>query len=240
MIVRTQNIVTMTPNIKPKSGGRSEKAPTGGPLWPADAVERWPIAKLIPYANNARTHSDAQVAQIAASIRQWGWTMPVLVDEAGTIIAGHGRVLAAHQLAIETVPVMVARGWSDTQRRLYTLADNKLALNADWDAGTLKLEMMDLRDMGVDLSLTGFADFELEPLFKLGVSDPDGEWDGMPAYDQPDDRPFRSIAVHFKDQAAVDAFAQLIEQVISEKAKYIWYPEAERERFADKRYVDEP
>jgi hypothetical protein len=230
----------MTANIKPKSGGRSEKAPTGGPLWPADAVERWPIAKLIPYANNARKHSDAQIAQIAASIRQWGWTMPVLVDEAGTIIAGHGRVLAAHQLEIETVPVMVARGWSDTQRRLYTLADNKLAMNADWDAGTLKLEMIDLRDMGVDLSLTGFADFELQPLFKLGVTDPGGEWQGMPEFEQGDETAFRTIKVHFTDQAGVNAFARLIEQTISERTKFVWFPPVTPERVTDKRYVDEP
>ena len=77
--------------------------------WPADQVQRWPLARLTPFARNARTHSDAQVAQIAASIREWGWTVPVLVDEAGTIIAGHGRVLAAQRLALTEVPVMVAR-----------------------------------------------------------------------------------------------------------------------------------
>jgi hypothetical protein len=78
-------------------------------VWPADHVERWPLSCLTPYARNARTHSDAQVAQIAASIREWGWTVPVLVDEDGTIIAGHGRVLAAQRLALTEVPVMVAR-----------------------------------------------------------------------------------------------------------------------------------
>jgi ParB-like chromosome segregation protein Spo0J len=80
--------------------------------WPADRVERWSINRLVPYARNARTHSDAQVAQIAASIVEWGWTMPVLVDEAGTLIAGHGRVLAARKLGYADVPVMVADGWS--------------------------------------------------------------------------------------------------------------------------------
>ena len=81
--------------------------------WPADQVERRPLAALIPRARNVRTHSDAQVAQIAASIREWGWTMPILVDEAGTIIAGHGRVLAAARLDLDEVPVMVARDWSE-------------------------------------------------------------------------------------------------------------------------------
>jgi len=76
--------------------------------WPADRVERWPVAKLVPNARNARTHSDDQITQLAASIEEWGWTIPVLVDEAGGIIAGHGRVMAAHRLGIEDVPVMVA------------------------------------------------------------------------------------------------------------------------------------
>lgn len=100
---------------------------------PADKVEKWKISKLIPYARNARTHSDEQVAQIAASIREWGWTTPVLVDEQGGIIAGHGRTLAAHKLEMTEVPVMVAKGWSDAKKRAYIIADNKLAQNADWD-----------------------------------------------------------------------------------------------------------
>ena len=98
-------------------------------------VERRPLAALVPYARNARTHSDEQIAQIAASITEWGWTMPVLVDEGGMIIAGHGRVLAAAKLGIGEVPVMIARGWSDAQKRAYVLADNKLTLNAGWDEG---------------------------------------------------------------------------------------------------------
>src|SRR4051812_27621674 len=98
--------------------------------WPADQIERWPIAKLIPNARNARTHSAEQVDQIAASIREWGWTNPVLVSEDGTIIAGHGRVLGARRLGLTEVPVMVARGWSKAQIRAYALADNRLALSA--------------------------------------------------------------------------------------------------------------
>jgi ParB-like chromosome segregation protein Spo0J len=83
--------------------------------WPADKVERWPVSKLVPNARNARTHSDEQIAQLAASIEEWGWTLPVLVDEAGGIIAGHGRVMAAHRLGIDDVPVMVAAGWSEAK-----------------------------------------------------------------------------------------------------------------------------
>ena len=87
--------------------------------WPADKVERWAIERLIPYANNARTHTDAQVAAIAASIKEWGWTTPALVAEDGGLIAGHARVLAARQLGIAEIPVMVAAGWTEAQKRAY-------------------------------------------------------------------------------------------------------------------------
>jgi len=106
--------------------------------WPADKVERWPIDRLIPYAGNARTHSADQVDQIAASIREWGWTNPVLVGEDNTLIAGHGRVLAARKLRISEVPVMVATGWSEAQKKAYAIADNKLAVNAGWDEGAAR------------------------------------------------------------------------------------------------------
>lgn len=129
--------------------------------WPADRVERRRTATLVPYARNARTHSEAQVAQIAASVREWGWTVPVLVDEAGTIIAGHGRVLAAQSLGLDEVPVMVASGWTDAQRRAYVLADNRLALNAGWDTELLKLELADLKSADFDMGLMGFGEDEL-------------------------------------------------------------------------------
>lgn len=144
--------------------------------WPADRVERWQLDKLIPYARNARTHSDEQVAQIAASMREWGWTNPVLVDETGLIIAGHGRVSAARLLGWTEIPVMVASGWSEAQKRAYTLADNKLALNAGWDPAMLALEFGELGDLGVDLNLAGFTDDEISRLTSLGTvgnTDPD-------------------------------------------------------------------
>jgi ParB-like chromosome segregation protein Spo0J len=123
---------------------------------PADKVEKWKISKLIPYARNARTHSDEQVGQIAASIKEWGWTTPVLVDEQGGIIAGHGRTLAAQKLGMTEVPVMVAKGWSEAKKRAYVLADNKLALNAGWDNEMLALEFEEIGELGFDLNLIGF------------------------------------------------------------------------------------
>ena len=144
--------------------------------WPADRVERWPIERLIPHAKNARTHSPTQVDQIAASIREWGWTTPVLVDDDATIIAGHGRVLAARKLRIPEVPVMVAIGWTDAQKRAYAIADTKLALNGGWDEELLGLEFGDLELLGFDLSLTGFSDAERAALAShgtAGLTDPD-------------------------------------------------------------------
>lgn len=159
-----------------KSAQAAEKPALSANLWPADAVERRPVASLAPYARNARTHSPEQVEQLATSIREFGWTIPVLVDEAGGIIAGHGRVLAAQSLGLVDVPVMVASGWSDEKKRLYIIADNKLALNAGWDEEILRLELLDLRDVGgVDLGLTGFGEIELAKLFgaATGNTDPD-------------------------------------------------------------------
>jgi DNA modification methylase len=145
------------------------------PRWPADKVERRPIAQLIPAARNARTHSDEQVAQIASSILEWGWTVPVLCDEAGTLIAGHGRLLAARQLGLTEVPVMTATGWSEAKKRAYLIADNKLALNADWDFEILKIELGELKDSDFDLELVGFSDSELSALLaeSVGLTDPD-------------------------------------------------------------------
>ena len=154
-------------------------APKIGPInktWPADKVERRKVADLIPYARNARTHSDAQVAQIAASINEWGWTTPVLVDEAGGIIAGHGRVMAARKLGLVDVPVMVARDWSEAQKKAYVLADNQLAVNAGWDMELLKVEIDDLSVERFDLDLLGFDEKTLSNLLAdktEGLTDPD-------------------------------------------------------------------
>jgi ParB-like chromosome segregation protein Spo0J len=144
--------------------------------WPADRVERWPVAKLVPNARNARTHSDEQIAQLAASIEEWGWTIPGLVDEAGGIIAGHGRILAAHRLGLEDVPVMVAAGWTDAKKRAYMLADNKLTLNAEWDLERLAVEIAELRASDFDISLIGFSESEIDDLLKAdggGLTDPE-------------------------------------------------------------------
>jgi len=145
--------------------------------WPATEVQLTPTDKLIPYARNSRTHSDEQVSEIAASIKEWGFTTPVLVDEESTLIAGHGRLLAAQKLGLEQIPVMTAKGWTDAQKKAYVIADNKLALNAGWDDEMLKVELGELQDLEFDLSLTGFGLDEIANLFpepdEEGLTDED-------------------------------------------------------------------
>jgi ParB-like nuclease domain len=147
--------------------------------WPADSIEQWPIDRLIPYARNARKHSDEQVAQIAASMREWGFRMPCLVTEDGTIIAGHARVRAARQLDYETVPVMIARGWSPAKVRAYVIADNRLAETATWDTELLSLELTELELEGFDTTLTGFEPGDLDELLG-GAGNPEGGKVGNP------------------------------------------------------------
>src|SRR5690554_934197 len=112
----------------------------------ADAVEMWAVEDLIPYARNAKKHPPEQVAQIAASMREFGFTIPILCAEDGTIIAGHGRVMAAKDIGLDEVPVIIARGWTEAQRRAYTLADNKLSENGEWDDDLLRIELGELRE----------------------------------------------------------------------------------------------
>lgn len=124
--------------------------------WLADKIEQWPTAKLVPYARNARTHSDAQVAQIAASIAEFGFTNPILAGSDGVIVAGHGRLAAAQKLGIAMLPVVVLDHLTPTQRRALVIADNRIAENAGWDDAMLQVELAALQDDSFDLSLTGF------------------------------------------------------------------------------------
>ncbi len=142
----------------------------------ADKIVMRPVEALIPAARNARTHSDAQVAQIAASIREFGFTNPCLVDGEQGIIAGHGRVLAARNLGMTEVPTIELAYLTAAQRRAYIIADNKLAESAGWDADLLHLELLDLKDLGFNLELTGFGELELTALLadkNEGLTDPD-------------------------------------------------------------------
>lgn len=140
-------------------------------------IEHLLVSSLIPYARNSRTHSDEQVAQIAASIREFGFTNPVLIDANGTIIAGHGRVMAAKKLGLDEVPCLRLGHLTPSQIRAYVIADNKIALNAGWDDEMLKAELLTLQEDGFNTDLTGFSDEELNALLTVetveGETDPD-------------------------------------------------------------------
>ena len=160
-----------------------------------DRLEKVKTASLTPYAANSRTHSPEQVAQIAASIREFGFTNPVLIDEDGGVIAGHGRLLAAERMGLESVPCIRLSHLTEAQRRAYVIADNKLALNAGWNFELLELEMKALETAGVDLALTGFSDEELESILD-GEDDGDGGGGGgytrkvkAPTYEPKGDKP---------------------------------------------------
>ena len=140
-------------------------------------IENLTLDALIPYARNSRTHSDEQVAQVAASIREFGFTNPVLIDANGGIIAGHGRVMAARKLGLADVPCIRLAHLSESQKRAYVIADNKLALNSGWDEKMLALEFKDLQAMDFDLELTGFGLGDIEELLAELDATPEGNTD---------------------------------------------------------------
>ena len=155
---------------KSKSGVGADASPeaTGGPQTRSvQQVEQIPVFDLIPYARNARTHSEQQVSQIAGSIQEFGFCNPVLIDAQNSIIAGHGRVMAAQRLKLDTVPCIRLTHLSDAQRRAYILADNRIALNAGWDTEMLANELSDLHADDLDLGLLGFDALELEKLLHM-------------------------------------------------------------------------
>jgi DNA modification methylase len=138
-------------------------------------IELRSIRALLPHARNSRTHSDAQVAQVAASIREFGWTNPILVDGEGVIIAGHARLLAARKLGMEEVPVIVLAHLTPVQKRALVIADNKLALNAGWDEETLRVEIESLQEDGFDLDVVGFSEEEIRILLANDSADPEAD-----------------------------------------------------------------
>jgi hypothetical protein len=146
----------------------------------ADRVEIWSIDRLIPSASNARTHSEGQVVEIAGSIAAFGFMVPMLVDREGRIIAGNGRVLAARKLMLERVPVIVADHLTDREKRAYAIADNKIALNADWDDKLLLVELEALKDDGIHLESLGFSEEEFNELMDQLGPDSRPDEDSVP------------------------------------------------------------
>lgn len=142
------------------------------------------IKELKPYENNSRTHDESQIKQICESIKEYGWTNPVLIDEKGMIIAGHGRVEAGKKLDIKEVPCIVLFGLTEAQKKAYVIADNKMALNAGWNEELLKIELEKLKELDFDLELTGFSKKELDKLFdEINESNPYTAKTEIPQYE---------------------------------------------------------
>ena len=180
------------------------------------------VSDLIPYAANSRTHSDAQVAQIAASIKEFGWTNPILVDGDDSIIAGHGRLLAARKLGMKEVPVIVLDHLTKAQQRALVIADNQLALNAGWDMDMLKAEIEDLNLEGFDLDLLGFSDDELAEILdevanSTNDSNPYTDKIKTPVYEPEGPKP--AIAELYDDQKLKSLSAAIEESSLEEEEK---------------------
>ncbi len=198
----------------------------------AEKVAWRDVKTLKEYSNNARIHSDEQVQQIAKSIKQFGFNSPILIDGKGGVIAGHGRLQAARSLGMKTVPVVVLGHLTKKQKRAYILADNRIGENAQWNDAILNLELKAIQIDDVSMDGLGFSDADLARLLTFAdtPTDPESEWRGMPQFDQKDKGPFRTIAVHFTDQEAVDSFATKLGKTITPKTQFVWLPEHKIEK----------
>jgi DNA modification methylase len=182
-----------------------------------DRIEQWPLDKLIPYVKNSRTHSEEQIAQIAGSIKAFGFTNPILVGADGVIVAGHGRLSAARQLGLKKVPVIVLDHLSETERRALVIADNKLALNAGWDEEILQLEIEQLRADDFDIDLLGFSEEELQAFEPEEIPEFQGDEDEVP---EPPEEPVTKLGdvwllgkhrVMCGDSTSVDSVERLMD-----------------------------
>jgi len=206
------------------------------------------VSELVPYDKNPRKN-DAAAEKVAELIKEYGFKKPILVDiknNKNEIIAGHTRLKAALLLGLEKVPVIFADDLSPEQVKAFRIADNKSSEWAEWDISLLTEEISDLSETGFDIDLTGFSDIEVSNLLPdyndnsspdhsiygggVPVNDPMGEWNGMPEFNNPDAMGVKQIIVHFETWDDVREFAELVEQKITEKTKYIWFPKADKDR----------
>jgi hypothetical protein len=201
-------------------------------------VEQWPTDKLVDYARNPRKN-DAVVDKMCAAIREFGFRIPIVAKSDGSVVDGHLRLKAARKLGLETVPVALADDLTEAQIKAFRLLANRSAAWAEWDDELLALELGELQVEGFDLELTGFDAGELAQIFlekEDGETDANAEWHGMPECNSEDQTAFRKLTVNFACQADVNRFEELIEQKLSDKVRSIWFPKAEINTYADKRY----
>jgi hypothetical protein len=195
--------------------------------WPIqDPKQYWPVASIRPYENNPRTHPPEQITLLSELILKHGPDQPIVVDEEKVILKGHGRRLAAIEGGLKFFTVVQRLGLSATEKTAMRIADNQVSLLSGWDRLLIRAQASELKMQGYDMKLLAF---DLPTLGWLTSGDPvadaNGEWAGMPHFSNPDAKAFRSIVVHFNDQAGVDAFAKKIDFKITEKTRFLHYPE---------------
>ena len=188
------------------------------------------VSELIPYVNNSRTHSDEQVAQIAASIKEFGWTNPILIDGDNGIIAGHGRLLAARKLGQKEVPTIELKDLTETQKKAYIIADNRLALNAGWDNEMLRIELTDLLADGFALDILGFDQADLDEIFipeeTLKEENPYTTNINTPSYEPEGEKPaFEEL---YDDEKAMDLITTIQASKLTDKEKQFLMAAASR------------
>jgi len=188
--------------------------------------------------NNPRKHSDKQIEQLVASINEFGFTNPILINEQNMIIAGHGRYMAAKKIKLKEVPAIKLENLTEKQLTALMIADNKLGMNSAWDEDLLWQQIETLNADNFDIELLGFDKEQIIPFIEDEslVNDVLEEWKGMPEFVSDDKTAYRSVIVHFENEDDVAAFQEKLEQSFSEKAKYIWYPHKENMDTESKRY----
>jgi hypothetical protein len=206
-------------------------------------IEVWSIDKPIPYARNPR-QNEMTIDKVAASLKEFGWQQPIVVDQEGVVVVGHTRLAAAKKLEMTEVPIIVAKDLTKAQAKAYRIMDNRSHDDSKWDFEMLPLELVELRDMNFNLDLTGFDPDQYTNLIDTldgspTSGKPEDEWTDMPDFNQPAKDAFRSLVVHFVDAQAVIDFMKKLNKPFTDKTKYIWYPETTAVPISDKRYVAE-
>ena len=191
--------------------------------------------KIKPFKDNPRLHSDDQIKQIANSIKEFGFRVPLAVDEDFTILAGHGRYKVS--MGMVEMPVVQHKDLSPAQKKAFVIADNKITLNSTWQENLLWEQIKSLDELGFNLNVLGFDNAELLPMLDDNtVTDFASEWEGMPDYESEDVSAYRTIRVHFESDRDVEVFAKLVKQKITDKTKFIWHPQQENLDAESQRY----
>lgn len=216
------------------------KKRTASADWPASRPpEMIPLDKITPHPENPRVHPDGQIDGLAASFEEFGVVIPPIVDENFRLMAGEGRWVAAQKKGYPELPCIVVRGWSEKKKLRFMVADNRLPMLASFDDGLYRAALAQIKDEGL-LAAIGFDEASIAAALAAQTgNNANSEWTGMPEFDQQDKTAFRSIVVHFKDAAALAKFLKVTKMKVTEKTRYLWFPEIEIERLADKRYKAE-